>query len=579
MTLPPGFQLEQQPAAPGLPPGFQLETSEIPGERTFGGFASNVGTSAIKLPWSLVQAAMHPLDTATGMLDVGAGALQKALPQGLVDFVNKSETPEALAAGKRAVEAANMAGGDLKARYGSVNALRNTLYEDPVGAAADLSALFTGGGSAMARLTIAAPKLARVAAPVVRDAAGAVVDAARVAAPVVRDAAGAVVDAARATRVGQAIEAPIKARQAATQATNVANSYRNATSIEATQAANNMGIALNPAKSNPTVGNKLRSMLAGNNDVDSYLNAYNNGRWNDIVRQDLGVPDGRLNLATINKALDVAGKPNEPIRAIPQMVPSEEVISAIKAVEKPALIGGKAEANAVRGVIGDALDDLKMGPSGSTVLDSIRQLRHKAQTVYKSRDRGNNPSPSEVASADAQMGIANALEQMIDEYAPNAKVLNDMRAGRVRQAQIFDHERAINYATQKVDPQAYAKMLDERKGNMSGVGADIGKVAANSPEVSQASVKGSPGWQQNISRTGFGAAAGYLAASLTGGTMAPFILGGAAVGKVASSLAAKRMTSRAYQASHAVPTDYRPPVNNLRPGTSSTLNMLAPLPP
>ena len=131
------LRLRQQTPAP----------SEIPGERSVGGFISNVASSAGHLVSGLAQAIAHPVDTTMGMLDIGAGALQKALPQGLVDFINKSETPEALAAGQRAVQVANAAGGVYKDKYGSLDAIKKTLYEDPVGAAADLSTIFSGGAS------------------------------------------------------------------------------------------------------------------------------------------------------------------------------------------------------------------------------------------------------------------------------------------------------------------------------------------------------------------------------------------------------------------------------------------------
>ena len=121
----------------------------MPAERTVGEFLGNVGTSGAKVVGGLVQAVAHPIDTAKGVLDVGAGALQNALPKALVDFVNKSETPEALAAGKKAIEVANAVGGEYKQKYGSIDALTNTLYTDPVGAIADLSLLFTGGGGAL----------------------------------------------------------------------------------------------------------------------------------------------------------------------------------------------------------------------------------------------------------------------------------------------------------------------------------------------------------------------------------------------------------------------------------------------
>lgn len=127
----------------------------MPAERTVGGFLGNVGTSTGQFLTGVGQAIAHPIDTVKAGLDVGAGALQNALPKALVDFVNKSQSPEALAAGQKAVEVANAVGGEYKKRYGSAEALANTFYTDPVGAAADLSMLLTGGASATSKLGLA----------------------------------------------------------------------------------------------------------------------------------------------------------------------------------------------------------------------------------------------------------------------------------------------------------------------------------------------------------------------------------------------------------------------------------------
>jgi hypothetical protein len=173
MALPAGFELEQaapppqQPAGVNLPPGFEIETSGIPKQRR--SFADVPGEALANLPSSassfykgLVTAITNPVQTATGILDVGAGALQKLLPKDLVDLVNQIDTnPEA---SKRAVEMANAVGGMFKDRYGSVEALKNTLATDPVGAAADLSTLFTGGAGATARIAPATSKVLSTAA-------------------------------------------------------------------------------------------------------------------------------------------------------------------------------------------------------------------------------------------------------------------------------------------------------------------------------------------------------------------------------------------------------------------------------
>lgn len=121
----------------------------MPAERTVGGFLSNVGTSGAQMLGGLVQAVRHPSDTFNATIDTLAGAVQNILPKEVVDFVHRNE-PEALAqADKKAIEVANAVGGEYKTKYGSLEALANTLYTDPVGAAADLSLLLTGGSGAL----------------------------------------------------------------------------------------------------------------------------------------------------------------------------------------------------------------------------------------------------------------------------------------------------------------------------------------------------------------------------------------------------------------------------------------------
>lgn len=139
------------PAAASDNPFAQFAPSNegMPGERTVGGFLGNVVKSGGKMLGGIYEAVTHPLDTATAIADIGAGALQKALPQPVVDFINKFDTdPEAA---KRAVKVAEAVGGEYVKRYGSPEAIKNTLYTDPVGAVADLSMLLTGAGGALTK--------------------------------------------------------------------------------------------------------------------------------------------------------------------------------------------------------------------------------------------------------------------------------------------------------------------------------------------------------------------------------------------------------------------------------------------
>lgn len=110
----------------------------------------NVPESAGKFVGGVVQAVTSPLQTLTGILDAGAGALRNSLPQGVVNFIDQFDTnPQAT---QRAVQTANAIGGMYKDRYGSYDAIKRTFAEDPVGAAADLSTILTGGGAAATKV-------------------------------------------------------------------------------------------------------------------------------------------------------------------------------------------------------------------------------------------------------------------------------------------------------------------------------------------------------------------------------------------------------------------------------------------
>lgn len=381
-------------------------------------------------------------------------------------------------------------------------------------------------------------------------------------------AARAIRDVGRseANLIGGAIAVPLEARAARIQEGRVAQSYANAPIIDAAKAAERQGFAVNPAITNPTMGNRAKGMVVGPAFNEAAL-PYNAAKVTEVVRKDLGIAaTEKLDSLAVERALDQASAPYDPIRAMPVVKASDQVLSSIQALNKPATLGGKAKSQAVTSLIDEVTQQLKEGRNGTQILDDIRQMRRDAQNVYKARDSGGNPPPADVAQANARMGIANALEKLIDENAPNPTVLKEFQQARVRMAQIYDHERAINYANETVDPQVYAKLLDEKKGGMTGVGADIGKVAAKFPDVMSTQAPTAQ-VMPKATRSGVLGAAGALAGGMVAGY--PGAIGGAALGGatgiIGNRLAAKGMVTPAYQTSRAMPTDYRLGPNMLRP--------------
>lgn len=110
----------------------------------------NLPESAGKFVSGVVGAVLSPVQTLSSLLDVGAGALRNALPKPVSNFIDRFDADPVSA--QRATNAANAVGGMYKDRYGNYDAIKRTFAEDPVGAAADLSTLLTGGGAVATKL-------------------------------------------------------------------------------------------------------------------------------------------------------------------------------------------------------------------------------------------------------------------------------------------------------------------------------------------------------------------------------------------------------------------------------------------
>lgn len=207
--LPPGFVLDAPPQPQGVPPGFVLDApsaapraprvvgasavyqgrpmslpAEEPApaappvaapaapvaEKPQGHAWSDVPLEALKnapasagnFAHALVQPVLHPVDTANALYNVGKGVVSKLTDpansqyaihagQGEPAYPMPQETPEQLKRRAEVEAPADAVGAFFKDRYGSEEGFKNALATDPVGVAADISTVFTGGGAALAR--------------------------------------------------------------------------------------------------------------------------------------------------------------------------------------------------------------------------------------------------------------------------------------------------------------------------------------------------------------------------------------------------------------------------------------------
>lgn len=363
---------------------------------------------------------------------------------------------------------------------------------------------------------------------------------------------------------------PFPERANRLQQERITQSFQNAPQIEAAQAAQRIGVAIPPAVSNPTRSNKIVAALTGS--PETRMARRNEPQWTEAAKKDMGLaPATTLDKAAFDKARSVPEitKPYEAVGGISRLTPDEETITAIEGLRIPALIGGEASERAVSGLIDSTVKNLNAGLSGSQTLDSIRNLRQSAQTIYHAQRKGIiAPSPESIAVADASMAIANHLEELAAQHLTGTQARAFQNA-RTLLAKTYDYERATDFNTGRIDPTQLAAMAKQKP--LTGTAADIASVAANFPSIAEVKPGARP-IIPTLARGGTAGTLGFGLGSLVGFPAAGGVIG-ATGGMLANALMAKRMSSPAYQAAHAMPPDYRPPVNMLRPVEPGASNL------
>lgn len=119
--------------------------SDVPGKAI-----SNIPKSGAEFAGNIYQAVRHPIDTARNILDVGAGGLRKAMPQSVVNFIDKVDPVHGY--GAEAQKKTEALGGFFRDRYGSEEGIKQTIANDPVGLISDMAAVASGGGALAGKL-------------------------------------------------------------------------------------------------------------------------------------------------------------------------------------------------------------------------------------------------------------------------------------------------------------------------------------------------------------------------------------------------------------------------------------------
>ena len=359
------------------------------------------------------------------------------------------------------------------------------------------------------------------------------------------------------SKAGSALEAR-QQRIAARAEAAAQESRMNAPKLDAAQKAKIHGIGLDPAEIDPTIANRIKRAVVGGENVGVAISKSNEPQWAEVAKRAIGIDkESPITYESLNAARAEAGKSFDAVRGLGTIADDGATLSEIKGLLSDPLIGGRAAHKSITNLISDAEKNIASGMDSSKILDNISQLRKDARGIYAMEDAGRK----KLAVADTSIGIANALEGMIERHLQKTGqtgVMNAYRDGRQTMAKSYTVEKATNLDTGKVDPAVIARMT--RKDNaLTGELADIGKIANNFPSTSRIGAKLADDSHPHLARSGLGGALGGAVGFAFGGPggAAIGVPSGAAVGRATEYFGAGRMANPKFQAGINIP-DARP---------------------
>ena len=502
---------------------------------------TNIPSSAKRFAGGLYDVITHPVQTAKGVLDIGAGAIQSVLPQTIIDFVNRFEAnPEA---GRQVLEAARAAGGVIADRYGSYENIKRTLAEDPVGAAADLSTLLTGGAGAVRGVSKFAPAAAPTATTLER------------AATLTNPLSAVTIPAQKALALKEAVLPGALTKQ------KEANAVRDAT----LRAGLEEGYMVTPGSVTPQGRNIIAERMAGKTNLEQLMSVNNQDVTNKLARRAVGIDDTAPltseNMAAIRKAEYKKGY--EPVERLGQVATDTQYLDDMVNVESKYTGPGKSFPGAVPDEVTKLIKTYTVGNFDAK--DAVQVMRHLRE------QSGANFRKGDVAIANAQSDIARALENQIERSlaaapTPNAStLLEQFRLSRQRMAISHTIEDAIREGGGSVEAKKLARDIQSGK-YLSGDLKTAAEFANVFPRVSKTAAEiGTPGAGTMMGApSGFGGVMGGILGGIAGEGQ------GAVTGGVLGAYAPQMVSAgmRNYLMSQGVQ-------NRLIPNYESTLGRLA----
>ena len=352
--------------------------------------------------------------------------------------------------------------------------------------------------------------------------------------------------------VVEAVKQPLAQRAARIAEEQSAADWARASQIEAAQAAQRLGVAINPAQANPNVKTKLLVGATGEAVVNEKAAKANLSRWNDIAREDMGLPKNTpLNAQAFETARAAHAAPYEKISKLGTLAPDDAVVTQVQKLKlDPLSTSDPHKVAIVNGVVDRVVNQMDEGLTGENVVGQIRDFRKDANRTLKNP----NASPIDADVAEVKLGIANALENLIENNIRDPKALSEFRAARTAMAKTYDWERATGITTKQVDPLEIAKMAEKGK-PLTGALKDVADVAGNFPDIASIAANKEQLLYQRLRRGGAGGTVGF---ALGGGPVGAAV--GAGLTSLGSEATANLLARPSMQNRLAVPVDRRIPL-------------------
>lgn len=470
-------------ASEGIPTRRNYAAAEVPAE-----FVKNIPRSATEMAKGVYHGVTHPIDTAKTLTQAVIGGVYNVLPESAQNYWKEVSVNPALL--EENIKIANAFGGMYKDRYGDWEKIKRTFAEDPVGAASDLSMLFTGGAAATAKVPVVGSAL-KTAAAVTNPLA----PVAAVVQPIAKKGA-------EALRTQEQL-----------------NAVRDAT----LQAGQKQGYLVTPGSVSPTGANILAERVAGKTHLEQLASVQNQAVTDKLARRAVGLDETAPLTSDAMKAIRAEEyvKGYEPIKNIGPIVTDSNYLTDLANIESKYTGVNKSFPNAVPPEVEKLIKTYTVGDFNSAdAINITRTLKEQANAAFKA---GNNDV------GHAKLDIVRALEDQIGRTLATqgtpqaATMLDQFKSSRQRMAISHTIEDAIREGGGSVDAKRLA--ADIQKGKyMTGDLETAAKFANTFPRVSQSpSAIGTPGAGtmlqnsfSNILAAGGGAAVGSQVGGIPG---------------------------------------------------------------